>query len=157
MPTLTVESNAAIDALLSTCRFVLQSWGARGVLAGYLYGSVLGSRFREDSDVDIAVLDSETRRLDWADQSLLMVELERAVGRPIDLRMLRDCSASHQAHVFQKGLELWLGDGALVERYRTALLERFKQEHKANEESWFRVLRTLAKRAPGRNEPGLSA
>ena len=156
MSTVIGKSGAGMDALVSTCRSVLRSWGDRGVLAGYLYGSVLGSRFREDSNIDIAVLDSESRRLDWAEQSLLMVELERAVGRPVDLRMLRDCSTSHQAHVFENGIELWLRDKVLVGRYRITTLARYADEHAASEESWRRVLRTLVREAPGRDESGLS-
>ena len=125
--------------------------------AGYLYGSVLGPRFREDSDIDVAVLDSESQRLDWAEQSRLMVELEKAAGRPVDLRLLRDCSTSHQAYVFEEGLALWLSDKALVMSYRTAIIERHKEEHALNEKSWLRVLRTLARKMPEQDEPGLSA
>ncbi|MEZ5365058.1 MAG: nucleotidyltransferase domain-containing protein [Bryobacterales bacterium] len=93
----------------------LRRFDPAGLLAVFLYGSVQSDRQREDSDVDIAVLDLPMRRLSWADQAVIAGELERSIGRPVDLRMLRDCPLSLQAHVLREGL---LFGSAMGERSR---------------------------------------
>ncbi|MDE6460289.1 MAG: nucleotidyltransferase domain-containing protein [Paramuribaculum sp.] len=72
-----------IDKIIALCRKyrVLKLW---------VFGSILTSRFNENSDVDFSVdFDSEAIRsegMDWADTFFdFMHELEDVIGRKVDL------------------------------------------------------------------------
>ena len=124
--------------------------------AVYLYGSILGKRWRSDSDVDIAVLDRLYGRLSWSEQSRLMDELERAVGQPVDLRMLRDCTLSHQIHVFDEGLPMWAEGGDELADYVRATKLRFEADREHMRKTGALTLRTLAQRLANTNESAIS-
>lgn len=110
-----------IERLSSACREVLSHLHLP-VAAVFLYGSALGEGFRPDSDLDIAVLDGE-EGLSWGDQARLMDALERATRCGVDLRMLRESTPSHQAHVVEEGLLVWPPEpGPAVEDYTRGLL-----------------------------------
>src|SRR5215203_901461 len=104
-----------IESLLASCRSVLQREGLQGAV--FLYGSSLERDFRPDSDVDLAVLDDSRHPLSWSEQARLMDVLERALGKGVDLRVLRETSPSHQAHVLEQGQLVWSKDPDLVEQY----------------------------------------
>jgi predicted nucleotidyltransferase len=92
-----------IEELAVALRKVLAGGSPEGIQAIFLYGSALSRLFRPDSDIDIAVLDSPEQPLDWHAQARLMDALERAIGRNVDLRLLRQSSPAHQAHVLERG------------------------------------------------------
>ncbi len=118
-----------VEGLAAACRSILERWRDRGIIAGFLYGSILGSRHRSDSDVDIALLDRADRRLGWADQSRLMDELERAIGMTVDLRMLRDTPLSHQVHVLRKGRPVWIADNGGTTAYVRSIESQYDAQH----------------------------
>ena len=136
----------ATESIVEGCRKVLRHWSAAGLSAVYLYGSILGKRHRSDSDVDIAVLDRIDGRLSWSEQSRLMDELERAVGQPVDLRMLRDCALAHQIHVFDEGRLLWAESGDEPVDYERATKLKFEAEQERMRKTGVLTLRKLARR-----------
>jgi predicted nucleotidyltransferase len=131
-----------VERLIAACGDVLQS-SSPSVRAVFLYGSSLDRLFRSDSDVDIAVLDRPEDPLTWRDQARLMDDLERATGRAVDLRMLRESSLAHQAHIMQQGRILWMRDPGEVERYSRKVLAAAREAHEKSKQEWPRVLERL--------------
>ena len=117
------------------------------ILGVFLYGSALDRLFRPDSDLDIAVLDNPRHPLSWSDQARLMDALERAMGRSVDLRVLRESSLSHQAHVFEQGRLVWMSDLRAIEQYMLQTLATARQASKRSEIQWSQTLDRLAKTA----------
>ena len=141
--------------VISVCRHVLESWRGGGIMAVYVYGSILGPRRRSDSDVDLAVLDQPNKPLSWADQSILMDELERATRKPVDLRILRDCTLSHQAHILEHGELVWIRDRAAVDEYARDVLTRYESQRERTKLVWSSTLRDLMSGLMTPNEPRL--
>jgi predicted nucleotidyltransferase len=135
-----------IEALMAACRSVLQREGLPGIQAVFLYGSSLERDFRPDSDIDLAVLDDARQGLSWSAQARLMDALERAVGKGVDLRMLRESSPSHQAYVLEQGRLVWATDPHLVDTYSLELQEAARAARERAEQEWPRVLGRLADR-----------
>jgi len=133
-----------IESLLASCRSVLQREGLQGAV--FLYGSSLERDFRPDSDVDLAVLDDSRHPLSWSEQARLMDVLERALGKGVDLRVLRETSPSHQAHVLEQGQLVWSKDPDLVEQYSREIRSAIQSEREQAAEEWPRVLDRLASR-----------
>jgi predicted nucleotidyltransferase len=133
-----------IESLVAACREALRAEGSDRIQAIFLYGSSLEPGFRLDSDVDLAVLDDDGDRLSWSDQSRLMDALERATGRGVDLRMLRESSPSHQAHVLEQGRLVWSREPGVVEGYARELRSAAKAERDRAESEWPRMLRRLS-------------
>lgn len=140
----TADIAERIEALVAACRDVLQKEGSDRVQAVFLYGSSMERGFRPDSDVDLAVLDSSGERLSWNDQSRLMDALERATGQAVDLRILRDSSPSHQAHVLEQGRLVWSRDPDLVAAYARELQPSVQAERERTESEWPRILSRLS-------------
>jgi predicted nucleotidyltransferase len=132
-----------VERLTAACVGVLQT-SSSSVRAAFLYGSSLDRLFRSDSDVDIAVLDRPEDPLTWRDQARLMDELERATRRAVDLRMLRESSLAHQAHVIENGRILWLREPEEVERYSRRVLAEAREAHERSKQEWPQVLERLA-------------
>lgn len=133
-----------IESLVAACRHVLQREGFQGAV--FLYGSSLERDFRPDSDVDLAVLDDSRHPMSWSEQARLMDILERALGKAVDLRMLRETSPSHQAHVLDQGQLVWSQDPDLVEHYRREIQSAVQSEREHAAQEWPRVLGRLAGR-----------
>jgi predicted nucleotidyltransferase len=136
--------------LIAACATTLQDSAPPGARAVFLYGSSLDRLFRPDSDIDIAVLDRAERPLTWREQARLMDDLERATGRAVDLRMLRESSLAHQAHVVEHGRIVWMRDPAEVERYSRKLLAAARDDHERSGREWPQVLERLAGLASSR-------
>ena len=140
-----------IEDLAANLRRVLSQLSALPFRAVFLYGSVLGTSFRADSDVDLAVLDDAEERLSWEDQARLMDTLERATGRALDLRMLRETSLAHQAHVLEQGRLLWWREPkGELERYAREVRAAAEDERERVQEAWSRLLVKLAGSAASR-------
>lgn len=120
------------------------------MLAVFLYGSALDRLFRPDSDLDVAVLDSLEHPLSGQDQARLMDDLERSTGRSIDLRMLRDLSLSHQAHILERGRMIWAEVPGEVERYAREILQAAGQARQRSESQWSQLLNRLARASTAR-------
>lgn len=120
------------------------------VLAVFLYGSALDRLFRSDSDLDVAILDSPERPLDGSGQAKLMDFLERATSRGVDLRLLRESSLSHQAHVIDHGRMVWTRDQGAVERYSREVLRAAREAREGSASRWSQTLARLAKTAEAR-------
>ena len=75
-----------------------------GVLAVYLFGSVARGTARGDSDVDVAVLfrSSPARQL-HGPRLVLEGELERVLGRHVDLVVLNEVPADLRIRVLREG------------------------------------------------------
>lgn len=132
-----------IEDLTDALRRVVEE-RSEDIQAVFLYGSALSPRFRSDSDLDVAILDDPKHPLSWSDQARLMDTLERVTGRGVDLRLLRESSPSHQAHVIEQGRLVWKKNPGEVERYtQAALAEAREARHRATEE-WRDVLERLA-------------
>jgi len=140
-----------IEALAASLRPVLSQLSGLPVRAVFLYGSILGTGFRPDSDVDLAVLDDADDRLSWEDQARLMDALERAIGYGLDLRMLRESSLSHQAHVLEQGLLLWWREPREeVEGYAREVRAAVEEERERVQEAWSALLLKLSGSAASR-------
>jgi predicted nucleotidyltransferase len=132
------------EDLAASFRQVLSQSPALPLRAVFLYGSVLGPGFRADSDIDLAVLDDADDRLSWGDQARLMDSLERAIGHGLDLRMLRESSLSHQAHVLEQGRLLWWREPrGEVERYAREVRAAVEEERERVERAWSSLLLKL--------------
>lgn len=134
--------------LADLCRQTVQTWQDDRVLAVYLYGSAVQGNARPDSDVDVALLDSQDDRISAADEARFMDSLERATGRPVDLRMLRDCSPSHQAHILEHGILISAANSQTVERYRKDFFQIYGERLRVPPGSWKDFLVRLAEK-PG--------
>lgn len=132
------------ETIIEACRKVLEQWSGAGLSAVYLYGSSLGNRRRSD------------RHLNWSEQSRLMDELERALGQPVDLRMLRDCPLSHQVHVFDEGRLLWTESGDESAGYEHATKLKFGVEQERKRKTGSLTLRKLAQRLAVHDESAVS-
>jgi predicted nucleotidyltransferase len=132
-----------IERLIAACADTLKA-SPTSVRAVFLYGSSLDRLFRPDSDLDIAVLDRPQTPLTWSEQARLMDGLERATGRAVDLRMLRESSLAHQAHVLEHGRILWMRDSGEVERYSRDVLAAAREAHEQSKQEWPRALERLA-------------
>jgi predicted nucleotidyltransferase len=139
-----------IEGLAAACANTLQAESPASARAVFLYGSSLDRLFRSDSDIDIAVLDRPEDPLTWRDQARLMDGLERATGRAVDLRMLRESSLAHQAHVVEHGRILWMRDPGEVERYARTVLSAARESHERSAREWPQVLERLAGLADSR-------
>ncbi|HWM94495.1 MAG TPA: nucleotidyltransferase domain-containing protein [Thermoanaerobaculia bacterium] len=135
-----------IEALVAACRSILQKEVPAGIRAVFLYGSSLKRSFRPDSDIDLAVLDDDRHPLSWSEQARLMDALERALGKGVDLRMLRESSPSHQAHVLEQGRLVWSRDPGVVESYGQDIRSAVSSEREHAAQEWPRVLDRLAGR-----------
>ena len=134
-----------IERLSTACRAALSRLDRLPIAAVFLYGSALGSGFRADSDVDVAVLDDAEGRLSWADQARLMDALERATKQGVDLRMLRDSSIAHQAHVLEEGLLVWpLEPLRAVDDYSRELLAVARSDRERMGRDWTALLARLS-------------
>lgn len=130
--------------IIAACLAVFEKCNERRILASWAYGSVLGSRHRQDSDLDIAVLDLSDDALPWVIQSKLMDALERASGWPVDLRMLREYGNSFQLHVLDFGQQIWNVDPIFVRRYFDRLRSAHERERQERTGLWKKTLRQLA-------------
>ena len=145
-----------LETVVETCRAVLDRWSGSGLVAVYLYSSVLGSRRREDSDIDVACLDREDARLPWSDQAArLMDDLERALEAAVDLRMLRDLRTSHQAHVIEEGLAIRVEDVSELESFESAVRERQTADRAKSERVWSKTVHDPARIGKDLDEPRL--
>lgn len=138
------------EEIASVVQRVAQSWNQAEVVAVFLYGSALDRLFRADSDLDIGVLDSLEHPLDGPDQARLMDALERATGRGVDLRLLRESSLSHQAHVVEQGRIVWTRDPGAVERYTQDVQAAIHQAREGSRSRWSQTLDRLARIATAR-------
>lgn len=136
--------------IASVVQRVAQNWSQGEVVAIFLYGSALDRLFRADSDLDIAVLDSPEHPLAWPDQARLMDALERATDRGVDLRLLRESSLSHQAHVIEQGRIVWARDPDAVERYTQDVQKAVHQAREGSRLRWAQTLDRLARTAAAR-------
>lgn len=116
-----------VDTVSATLARVLREHPDPTVIAVFLYGSILRARQRPDSDVDVAVLDTADMPFPYARQAALMDTLERNLGAPVDLRMLRAGSVAYQAHVVTAGRVVYVGDRAALAAYETGLLAEHDQ------------------------------
>lgn len=132
-----------LDHLVQTCRRFFEGQRDGRILGVFLYGSAMRGNSRADSDVDVAVLDAPNDRLSWGDEAWLMDALERATGCVIDLRMIRDCSLSHQAHILQEGKLIWAGDGKAIEDYRQNIVSAYSKKGEVHEQ-WLACVDRLA-------------
>ena len=130
-------------SLVEVCREVVRAWQDSRILAVYLYGSTVRGNTRPDSDLDVAILDS-AERISRVDEARFMDSLERVVHRPVDLRMIRDCSLSHQAHVFQQGTLIWTVNEHAVKSYWDGLLAAYTDEVQLSQRHWQSFLERLA-------------
>jgi predicted nucleotidyltransferase len=142
--------NRRVEEIATVVQNIVESCGLKGILAVFLYGSALDRLFRPDSDLDVAVLDDKQHPLGWPDQARLMDALERTTGRGVDLRMLRESSLSHQAHVIERGRLVWIGVIDAVEQYMLETLMAAVQARKRSEPQWSQTLNRLAKTAATR-------
>jgi predicted nucleotidyltransferase len=147
METSEIDVTRRTEEIAAAVRRVVESCGPEGILAVFLYGSALDRLFRPDSDLDIAVLDNPQHPLGWSDQARLMDALERAMGRGIDLRLLRESSLSHQAHVIERGRRVWMSDPGAVEQYILETLTAAGKARKSSETQWSQTLNRLGKTA----------
>jgi len=84
---------------------IIQVLGGRpDVIAAYLFGSMARGTNRPDSDADIAVLfdASPPRRLDGPRLNL-EGDLEKVLGRPVDLVVLNDAPVDLRIRVLRDG------------------------------------------------------
>jgi predicted nucleotidyltransferase len=148
-PTTTAETRVA--DLLAVCRGVLQRPDLHPIAAAFLYGSILTERFRQDSDLDIAVLDRADDPLTFQDQAKLMDALERATGYNVDLRMLRELRPSHRANVLATGRPVSAGSHPdELGRFRRQTLAAARAESAEVERAWPDLLGRLAQLAPAK-------
>lgn len=138
------EDTKRVNRLVELCQFLLKRWPDKRIVSVHLYGSALGSRYRADSDLDVSVLDQAADRLPFDGQSLLMDQLERATGYPVDLRMLRDEAVSFQQHVLNRGTVIWIADKAALEEFTCDTREQSRKCSAGTATAWPATLRRLA-------------
>ncbi len=110
----------------------------RDVLSGdsrieaiYLHGSALTGRLRPDSDIDIGLLTERGIDLDTKSRIHYSLELERRIGREIDLGVVSSRNLVYTAEVILRGNRIFARDRDRVELTEATLLGmwvRFNEE-----------------------------
>ena len=124
-------------AILDACieRFSKES----NLLAVWVLGSAVTDRLREDSDVDFALYYSPGTQLDLAAHGGLVLDLERILGRTVDLGLLSSRNLVFAAQAIRKGQLIYAPDPqaviALTSRIQSLYLD-FKQDRKIVEEAY---------------------
>lgn len=102
------------------------------VLFAYLFGSAAKGRFRPGSDLDIAVFredgghDEPEGRADRARRGLaLEAELERVLGRPVEVVSLNDAPPGLAQNVLKTGTMITARDQAARRRYYVEHARRY--------------------------------
>jgi hypothetical protein len=91
-------------AAVEACLKAFFEEDARGALVVYLYGSVARDEARPDSDVDVAILfAAEPPATLGAPQFAIESELERLLGRPVQVIALNRASADLVHRVLRDG------------------------------------------------------
>ena len=115
------------DPLLTAVRAALEPF--TDIAFAVVFGSAATGRMREDSDLDVAVyadsggaLEIETER-DLPDETEILLAIERATGRNVDLLCLNRSPATVCAAAMISGNPVLVRDGALMTRYRLAVID----------------------------------
>lgn len=58
--------------------------------------------------------------------------------------MIRDCSPSHQAHIFQEGILVWTAKEHAVESYQEGLHAAYTEQMQRSREHWQNLIERLA-------------
>jgi uncharacterized protein YutE (UPF0331/DUF86 family)/predicted nucleotidyltransferase len=131
------------------------------VTMAFLYGSAAAGRLREDSDIDVAVyfgrpeesvaergtsLDIE-EPVEFDDEGPLWSDLERALGRDVELLVLNRAPATVCAQAVSEGMPILIRDEDLSRRYELAVT-RLAEEFRATEEEFFRIKERSRSLAP---------
>lgn len=80
------------------------------IMAVWMLGSAVTDRLREDSDVDFAIYYKPGTVRDLAAHGALVLDLERALGRTVDLGQLRSRNVVYAVQATQKGELLYARD-----------------------------------------------
>lgn len=102
----------------------------------YVFGSAVRGDQRPDSDLDLAV--EAGRRLEATERFRLAGELERIVGRPVDVLDLTEANAVIRMQVLQHGSVLLNDDRTALaefEMYTPAIYEDWKHLSRPFEEA----------------------
>ncbi len=121
----------------------MEGFDCAEIIAVVVYGSALGRHFRSDSDLDIAVLDRPESPASEATLARMMDAIERRTGREVDLRRIADLSLSHQAHIFEQGQPVWIGDPYALEAARREVLRQNAEHRPVSDQAWPALLERL--------------
>lgn len=92
------------------------------ILGVFLHGSINTDHFREDSDIDIALLPYPGQKVSSKDILLLSGELSTRLGRPVDLGVLTTGNLVYFTEVISKGTRIFCKGGALANRMASQAL-----------------------------------
>ncbi len=136
MVTTSIDIKERLNRIVDDCRQVFVNLSDDRIVAVFLYGSVLTANWRSDSDLDVAVLDLTNTPLSWDDEAYLMDSLEKVTGLQVDLRFFRDCTLSHQYHIFHNGISIWNQDPGMVESYTKSIESNLLQNKETIDTEW---------------------
>lgn len=80
------------------------------IMAVWMLGSAVTDRLREDSDVDFAIYYKPGTVRDLAAHGALVLDLERVLGRTVDLGQLRSRNVVYAVQATQQGELLYARD-----------------------------------------------
>jgi len=97
------------------------------LVAAYLFGSALTSRFGPESDVDVALLPLPGSALDGNDLLELSARASEAVGRPVDIGLLSFDQLIYAVEVLSGGRPLFVKDRFLNDCFFAHALSLYAQ------------------------------
>ncbi len=107
---------------------VLEVAGRRDdVAAAYLLGSAAHGRMRPDSDIDVALLPARGRDIPLPARLELAAELERRLGRNVDLGVITPANLIYAAEAILNGRRLVTMDEEFTAETETRLLGCYLQ------------------------------
>jgi predicted nucleotidyltransferase len=128
-----VIDSAIIDSCIK--RFAKES----NLMAVWILGSAVTDRLRDDSDVDFALYYRPGSQLDLAAYGQLVLDLERILGRTVDLGRLSSRNVVYAVQATQNGKLIFAPDPqeaiAFASRMQSLYLD-LKQDRKIVEEAY---------------------
>jgi predicted nucleotidyltransferase len=97
------------------------------IAAAYLLGSAAHGRLRPDSDIDIALLPTNGRRISLQDRLAVAAELEIRMGRPFDIGVVTSGNLVYASEAILNGRRLVTFDADHAAAMETRLLGCYVQ------------------------------
>ena len=106
----------------------------RRIAAAYLLGSVLTTDFRNDSDVDLAILLVPGRKMHLLERLELAANLETHLGHPVDIGILSTRNLVYAKEAIVRGRCIFSRDSAFKNLFAATALSLYVQLHRQRKE-----------------------
>lgn len=106
----------------------------RSIAAAYLLGSVLTTSFRNDSDVDLAILLMPGKKMHLLKRLELAADLEMHLGLPVDISVLSTRDLIYAKEAVVRGRCIFSRDSAFKNLFSATVLSLYVQLRRQRKE-----------------------